>query len=82
MDQMNQNEDYKPRYEALLQRNKELDERNAEMADMLNRAIEKHACEYKDRVLGDVAKNAGNIFEHLKESVVLTNRKRRHIPEP
>ncbi len=44
VDGQNENEDFKPRYEALLQRNKELDERNAELADMLNKAIEKHAC--------------------------------------
>lgn len=33
---------------------------------MLNKAIERQANEYKDKVLGDVVKNAGNIYEHLK----------------
>jgi cell division septum initiation protein DivIVA len=31
---------YSPRYEALLQRNRELDERNKELAEMINKAIE------------------------------------------
>lgn len=80
IDIRNQNEDYNPRYEALIQRNKELDERNAELADMLNKAIERQASNYKEKVLSDVAKNAGSIYEQLKESaVVSTNKKRRVI---
>jgi len=65
----------------LIQRNKELDERNTELADMLNKAIERQANDYKDKVLGDVAKNAGNIYEQLKESVISTNKKRRMMPQ-
>jgi hypothetical protein len=49
---------------------------------MLNKAIERQATEYKEKVLSDVAKNAGNIYEHLKESVVVsTNKKRKQVPQ-
>lgn len=46
---------------------------------MLNKAIERQASDYKEKVLGDVAKNAGNIYEQLKESAVVSTSKKRRM---
>ncbi len=57
-----ENRSYSPRYEALLQRNRELDERNRELAEMINKAIEIQAEAYKTNILKEVEINTGEIM--------------------
>lgn len=49
----------------MIGKNKELDRKNRELADMLNKAIEHQAIEYKHKIMYEVANNASMILENF-----------------
>ena len=72
-----ENRSYAPRYEALLQRNRELDERNRELSEMINKAIEIQAEAYKSNILKEVEINTGEIIQQIKEEQEFKHKSRR-----
>ena len=68
---------YTPRYEALLERNRELELRNKELSDMVNRAIEIQAQSYKNNILKEVKINTGEIIQQIKEEQQFHHKGRR-----
>jgi hypothetical protein len=50
-----------------MERNKELEQRNRDLSDMVNRAIEIQAETYKTNILKEVKFNTAEILQQIKE---------------
>ena len=62
-----------------MERNKELDERNKELGDMVNKAIEIQAESYKNNILKDVTIDTNQIIRQVKEEQEFVKRDRRKV---
>lgn len=63
-----------------MERNKELDERNRQLSDMVNKAIEIQAQSYKENILREVEVNSNQIISEVEDEKTFKQRFNRRPP--